>query len=129
MAARKKRTTRKRKTIIDVLKKSPINYMSDLFIVAMVASWIIVLIIMVMVAIWATVHLCDTTMWSYVQELTAIPLTAGGAIWMVKNSVQHAIAYNRGEQAHMDFPAVNADGQNDGIETEMKFKESEEVQG
>lgn len=102
------------------LNKSPINYFSDLFIAAMVVAWIVIIIIMTLVAIYATLVLQDTTMWTEVGTLVAVPLTAGGAIWMVKNSVQHAIAYNRGERAHFDFPAVNAEGQHDGIETEME---------
>lgn len=106
------------------LDKSPINYFSDLFIVAMVLAWIIVLIIMIGMAIYATINYSDTMMWSDIANLTAIPLSAGGAIWMIKNSVQHAIAYNRGERAHMDFPAVYAEGQDDGIEEPMKTEES-----
>ncbi len=106
------------KSITKRLQNSPINYMSDLFIVAMVLSWIIVIIVMVIMAIWATVKLADTSVWCYVLELTGMPLPAGGAIGMVKNGVQHAIANNKGKQAHMDFPAVNAEGQDDGIEQE-----------
>ena len=87
------------------IKKSPINYFSDLFIVAMVVAWIVVLSIMTLTAIYATVAIQDTNMWSEVGALVAVPLTAGGAIWMIKNSVQHAIAYNRGERAELDFPA------------------------
>lgn len=123
------RMKKEKKSLTEALKKSPINYMSDLFIVAMVVSWIIVDVIMVIMAIYSTVRFCDTSMWCYVQELTGVPLTAGGAIWMIKNGVQHAIAYNRGERAHMDFPAVNAEGENDGVEKEMKFEGSEEAVG
>lgn len=102
------------------LDKSPINYFSDLFIVAMVLAWIIVLIIMIGIAIYSTVVMCDNSIWPDVANLVGIPLSAGGAIWMIKNSVQHAIAYSRGERAHMDFPAVYAEGQDDGIEEPME---------
>lgn len=101
------------------LKDSPINYFSDLFIVAMVIAWIAVIIIMTIVAIYATISLSDTAIWTEVGALVAVPLTAGGAIWMVKNSVQHAIAYSRGERAQMDFPKVNAEGEDDGFEMPM----------
>jgi hypothetical protein len=115
-----------------VLRKSPINYFSDLFIVAMVLGWIVVLFIMVVVAIYVTLVNGDTSMWSDIANLVAIPLSCGGAIWMIKNSVQHAIANNRGERAHMDFPKVNADGEADGneemVNTENKT-ESEETVG
>lgn len=112
------------------LKKSPINYFSDLFIVTMVIAWIIVIIIMIAMGIYATTRLADTSMWSDIGNLVGIPLSAGGAIWMIKNSVQHAIACNRGEQAHMDFPKVNADGEADGNEELITDKnESEGAMG
>lgn len=115
--------------IKDKLSKSPINYFSDLFIVAMVVAWISVLLVMTAMAIYATVALQDTSMWAEVGTLVAVPLTAGGAIWLVKCSVQHAIAYNRGERAHMDFPAVNAEGQDDGFEEEFKSAKHRREEG
>lgn len=108
------------------LKKSPINYFSDLFVVAMVVVWIIVIIIMLAVGIYATLEYCDTSMWSDIANLVSIPLSCGGAIWMVKNSVQHAIANNKGKQAKMDFPKVNADGEDDGFEQEIEQTEQVE---
>ena len=103
-------------TLTEWLRKSPINYFSDLFIVSMVAGWVVVLLIMVIFSIYATIAYADLSMWSDVANLVAVPLSCGGAIWMIKNSVQHAIANNHGKLAHMDFPAVNADGENDGME-------------
>lgn len=44
-----------------VLKKSPINYFSDLFIIAMVVCWILVLVAMCIMAVYATVHYADVT--------------------------------------------------------------------
>lgn len=73
----------------------------------MVIAWIAVLVIMCGFAGYATVTLCDTSLWSSVENLVAIPLSCGGAIWMIKNSVQHAIANNRGETAPEDFPRVD----------------------
>lgn len=125
---------KQKKSIGEKLNKSPINYFSDLFIVAMVLAWIIVLAIMVGFAAYATIAYADMLMWSDIANLVAIPLSAGGAIWMIKNSVQHAIANNQGKQAKMDFPRVNAEGEDDGveipIETEGKTEvESEEILG
>jgi hypothetical protein len=114
------------------LKQSPINYFSDLFVVTMVMGWMIVLLIMIAVSIYVTLVYADTSMWSDIANLVTIPLSCGGAIWMVKNSVQHAIAYSRGERAHMDFPKVNADGEMDGNEELVKSEnqtESEEAVG
>lgn len=108
------------------LDKSPINYFSDLFIVSMVVAWIVVLIIMVGMAIYATVVLYDIYLWSDISNLVSIPLSCGGAIWMIKNSVQHAIANNQGKQVKMDFPKVNADGEDDGLEQRTEVPVSEE---
>ena len=104
------------KKFVQKICESPINYFSDLFIVAMVVAWIVVLIIMVIMAVYATIVLAVTDIWSYVWELTGIPLTAGGAIWMIKNSVQHAIANNQGKECPSDFPAVKAEGEDGGTE-------------
>ncbi|MCD8119758.1 MAG: hypothetical protein LUE29_09835 [Lachnospiraceae bacterium] len=111
------------------LKNSPINYFSDLFVITMVIAWIVVLVVMIGFAVYSTIVLDDTSMWSEIANLVAVPLTAGGAIWMVKNSVQHAIANNRGERAHQDFPRVNADGEDDGFETLMEQASESEAEG
>ena len=99
-----------------VLEKSPINYFSDLFVFAMVAAWILALIVMTFAAFYSMIVLKDTSVWVEVGALVAVPLTAGGAIWMIKNSVQHAIATHKGEECPHDFPAVNAEGEDDGME-------------
>ncbi|MCD7764384.1 MAG: hypothetical protein LUI14_14615 [Lachnospiraceae bacterium] len=97
------------KKITKMLQDSPINYYSDLFVISMVIGWVVVLIIMVVFAIYAEIVYGDTSIWSYVKELVTEPLSAGGAIWMIKCAVQHAIANNSGKQAHMDFPKVDTD--------------------
>ena len=108
------------------LDNSPINYFSDLFIVAMVVGWIVVLLIMVVFAGYSTLRLEDSSMWSDVANLVASPLSCGGAIWMIKNSVQHAIANKQGKQCPQDFPAVNAGEDFDGFEKPMEFSEDED---
>ncbi len=119
---------KQKKSIGEKLNKSPINYFSDLFIVAMVLAWIIVLAIMIGFAAYATIAYADMLMWSDIANLVAIPLSAGGAIWMIKNSVQHAIANNKGKQAKMDFPRVNAEGEDDGVEIPIETESETEVE-
>lgn len=117
-------------TLVTRLRKSPINYFSDLFIVAMVVMWIadniyqsIVATIVTVSSIYLSyqtgVSCYDTSMWSSIGTNVAIPLSCGGAIWMVKNSVQHAISNIRGRRARQDFPAVNPEGEDDEIEIEQ----------
>lgn len=101
------------------LKKSPINYFSDLFIVAMVVSWVVTLVIMTVMGIYSTITFQDNTIWSDVGVLAAVPLSAGGAIWMIKNSVVHYISARNGKEAKYDFPKV------DGTEYEMEEREGD----
>lgn len=97
------------KKLVEKLKDSPINYFSDLFVVAMVIAWVVTIVLMVVFAIYSNVVLADTSVWSYVWELVGIPLSAGGAMWMLKNSVQHALANQQGRECKMDFPKVRVD--------------------
>lgn len=88
-------------------RKAAICYFSDLFIAVMVIAWVVVLCVMVGFAAYATITLYDTSLWSNVENLVAIPLSCGGAIWMIKNSVQHAIANHQGRDVPEDFPRVD----------------------
>lgn len=114
------------------LDKSPINYFSDLFIVAMVVMWIadnvyesviatIVTISSVIVSIQTGESCFDTSMWASIGTNVAIPLSCGGAIWMIKNSVQHAIRNYQGKIVEKDFPAVNPEGEDEEIEPEQEM--------
>lgn len=125
-----KKKSKKRWTFTKKIRKSPINYWSDLFIVAMVIFWIFDNILESIVASIVTVSSIilsfqtgsscyDTTMWQSIGTNIAMPLSAGGAVWMIKNTVVHAITNNKGKQAEFDFPAVDgteeADVPNDDI--------------
>lgn len=119
----------KKKSWVAKLKESPINYFSDLFIVATVLMWIVDNIYQSIIATIVTVNSIvlsqqtgtncyDTSMWASIGANIAIPLSCGGAIWMIKNSIQHAIFNHRGEQAKEDFPAAHPEGENEEIELE-----------
>lgn len=119
----------KKERWIDKLRNSPINYFSDLFIVSMVVMWIADNVYQSVVATTITVSSIilshqtgiscyDTSMWASIGTNVAVPLSCGGAIWMVKNSVQHAISNYKGKQAAKDFPAVHPDGEHEEIELE-----------
>ena len=123
----------KKNKAITKLRKSPINYFSDLFIVSMVLMWIVDNVYQSVVASIVTISsivlshqigiACyDTSMWASIGTNVAIPLSCGGAIWMVKNAVQHAISNAKGKRAHMDFPAVYVDGMNEEIEIEKEME-------
>ena len=123
-----KRVTPKPK-LTDRIRKSPIKYFSDLFITAMVVMWIVDNVYQSIVATIVTLgsvilsyktgmNCFDTSMWSSIGTNVAIPLSCGGAVWMVKNSIQHAISNYRGKRAHQDFPAIYPEGENEEIEIE-----------
>ena len=121
----------KKLKLIDKLRKSPINYFSDLFIVAMVVMWIGNIVYQSIVATIVTTssvilssqtgaQCYDTSMWASIGESVVVPLSCGGAVWMIKNSIQHAISNRRGENAPMDFPAIHPDGEDEEIELEKE---------
>lgn len=122
---------KKKAGITDKIKNSPINYFSDLFIVAMVLMWIADNVYQSIIATAVTVSSIilsiktgsanfDTSMWSSIGTNVAIPLSCGGAIWMVKNSVQHAISNYKGKRLKHDFPAVHPEGETEEIELEKE---------
>lgn len=127
-----KEKTRKKSKWMEKLEQSPINYFSDLFIVAMVLMWIVdnvyqsiiastVTITSIILSFQTGMSCYDTSMWSSIGTNVAIPLSCGGAIWMVKNSIQHAISNHKGKQAVKDFPAVYAEGEDETIELEEEM--------
>lgn len=63
----------------------------------------------------------DTSMWSSIGNNVSIPLSCGGALWMVKNSVQHALSNKKGASVQPDFPAVYPDGAYETIEKEEVY--------
>lgn len=126
-----------KRSLSDKLNRSPINYFSDLFIVAMVVMWIvdnayqsiiatIVTISSIILSNQLGIPSYDTSMWASIGTNVALPLSCGGAIWMVKNSVQHAISNYRGERAHEDFPAVHPEGEDEEIELEEIMGEEDD---
>lgn len=117
------------KKIIEKIRNSPICYFSDLFVVAMVIGWLFTGVIMMGAAIYSMVILADTSIWSNVAELVTLPLSAGGALWMLKNSVQHAILNRQGKIVEQDFPAVHPDDEyieNEKIMTDESEETNEE---
>ena len=124
---------KKKNDAVSKLRKSPINYFSDLFIVSMIVMWVADNIYQAVVASAVTISSIvlshntgiscyDTSMWSSIGTNVAIPLSCGGAIWMIKNAIQHAISNSKGKRAHMDFPAVYPEGMNEEIELENEME-------
>ena len=135
-----KRKFRKKKSLQTKLRESPINYFSDLFIVAMVVMWIvdnvyqsiiatIVTISSIILSSQVGIGCYDTSMWSSIGANVAIPLSCGGAVWMIKNSIQHAISNKKGERAHEDFPAIHPEGEYENIELEYGMFANTEERG
>lgn len=123
---KKKRGNDKPSFITKFLDKSPINYFSDLFVVSMVLIWAAVCTVMAVMAVYSTVINQDNAIWSDLGVLVAVPLSAGGAIWMIKNSIGHAIFNNKGEIAPEDFPNPLEDSQY--TDFEIKEKKDGETQ-
>lgn len=124
---------KKKNSLVNKLNKSPINYFSDLFIVAMVLMWIVDNVYESIIATIVTIssiilskeigmNCYDTSMWSSIGSNVAIPLSCGGAIWMIKNSIQHAISNYKGKEAFKDFPATHPNGEDEKIEIEQEIQ-------
>ena len=122
----------------DKIRRSPINYFSDLFITAMVVMWIadnvyqaivatIVTLSSVVISSKTGANCFDTSMWASIGTNVAIPLSCGGALWMVKNAIQHAIRNHQGKEAKEDFPAIHPEGEYDIIDSEEGLYETEEL--
>ena len=118
--------------LLSKLKESPINYFSDLFITAMVVMWIVDNIYQSVIATTVTISsiilsyqtgmsCIDTTMWASIGTNVAVPLSCGGAIWMIKNSIQHAISNYKDREAVKDFPAAHPEGEYEEIEIEQEM--------
>jgi len=110
------------KRIWKKIAKSPINFFSDLFIVAMVTLWIVDIIWESSIATAVTISSIilsfktgmqsyDTSMWANIGTNVAIPLSAGGALWMIKNAVLHGVKAAKNKKVDIDFPPVNAEGE------------------
>ena len=130
----------KKEKFINKLKKSPIRYFSDLFITAMVLMWIvdnvyqsiiatIVTISSIILSNQTGVNCYDTSMWSSIGTNVAIPLSCGGALWMIKNSIQHAIFNYKGKEAKEDFPAIHPEGEYEEFEAEQLMLPGMEERG
>lgn len=115
-----KKNEKEKKTFSDWLGGSQINYFSDLFIAAMVLLWIadsvwealiatVVTLSSVVVSVISRENCYEVSMWSSIGTNIALPLSAGGALWMIKNGVQHAIANSKNEECPYDFPDVEVD--------------------
>ncbi len=89
--------------ILTALKKSPIDYFSDLFMCVAVLYWVVIGAIMTVEGIYSTHILQDTSMWSYVESYVSNPVSCGIMLWMAKNAAQHTIAYWQGRTANKNF--------------------------
>lgn len=93
----------------------------------MVIMWIAVIFIMAVMAIYSTLVWADNSIWSDLGALVQIPLASGGAIWMIKNAVQHKIAAQQGKKVEEDFPEVNDSIDITGMEKPLKASQYEDV--
>lgn len=115
--ARKKNKVPLLTRIENRLDKSPIDYFSDLFIVAMVAYWMIdiawesliataVTISSIFLSFQAGYNCIDTTMWSSIGSNATLPLSIGGGVWLLKCGFQHVMAASKDTVCDPDFPDI-----------------------
>ncbi len=103
------RRKKEESSIVQALRKSPINYFSDLFIVVVVAAWFAIIAVMVLVGIFLPDR-ADATIWSSIEGMVTVPLSGGVTAWMLKNAAAHNNASKRGEVAAMDLADAEIEG-------------------
>lgn len=97
------------------LKKSPINYFSDLFIVFVAVFWMCFTIAITTISIIVTVQsmnmswtfeqiAIDTTLWAITATNVVAPVVATVITWMLKNKKQWEETIKQGDVPEMDFP-------------------------
>lgn len=103
------------RNLLNKLKRSPINYFSDLFIIGTVLFWmlfclvgeavaVIVTFSSIAVSIESGISQYDVQLWGIVSTVVLAPITVGVGGWLVKCAGQHWMANKRGEKADYDFP-------------------------
>ena len=101
---------KKKKTNVWKKLSHAIMYLSDLFVFLMVAAWIYVLVILSFAALYSMFKNGDTSIFTLLQEAAVLPLSVGGAIWLIRCAINHHNATRRGEHADYDFPNLEEDG-------------------
>lgn len=101
---------KKKKTNVWKKLSHAIMYLSDLFVFLMVAAWIYVLVILSFAALYSMFKIGDTAIFTLLQEAAVLPLSVGGAIWLIRCAINHHNATRRGEHANYDFPNLEEDG-------------------
>ena len=101
---------KKKKTNVWKKLSHAIMYLSDLFVFLMVAAWIYVLVILSFAALYSMFKIGDTAIFTLLQEAAVLPLSVGGAIWLIRCAINHHNATRRGEHADYDFPNLEEDG-------------------
>lgn len=113
MTKKNKTKNKSSKKWLRKIKKSPINYFSDLFIIAVVMLFIIVSFAMIIMGTYSTIVNNDNSIWSELQSLTTAPITVGIGAWLGKCAFTHAIANAKGGYPKFDFPDDISDGEED----------------
>lgn len=90
-----------------------IMYLSDLFVFLMVVAWIYVIVILSFAGLYSLFRYADTSIFSLLQEAAVLPLSVGGAIWLIRCAINHHNATRRGKHADYDFPNIDEEGETD----------------
>lgn len=87
-----------------------IMYLSDVFVVLMIITWILYILISLPAAWIELFKYGTTTIFNDLKDACTLPLSVGGAIWMIRICITHHSAQKNGKKLTPDFPNLDADG-------------------
>jgi len=144
---KKLKTSAKKREIAKVKRKhrkkillnlgNAVLYTSDVFVLLMVVVWMFYIITTLPAAWIELMKFGSSTIFNDIKDACILPLSVGGAIWLIRICITHHSANKQGKRLTPDFPNLDADGnvipleldsEKDAvIENQIKEKEDEEM--
>jgi len=105
----RKKNKRPRKLIWSRIGNA-ILYASDLFILLMIITWIFYIVVSLPAAWLELIKYGSTGIFNDLKEACVLPLSVGGAIWLIRISITHHSANKNGKRLTPDFPNLDSEG-------------------
>lgn len=112
-------------------------YTSDVFVLLMVIVWMFYIITTLPAAWLELLRFGSSSIFTDIKDACILPLSVGGAIWLIRICITHHSANKQGKRLTPDFPNLDADGnvipleldsEKDAIiENQVKDEEDEKI--
>lgn len=101
---------KKRKKSVFKQLGSAIMYLSDVFVFLMVVTWVLYILLSIPAAWIELLKYGSTSIFSDLKDASVLPLSVGGAIWLVRVCITHNNAQKKGKKLTPDFPNIDENG-------------------